>query len=133
VAAFVPWQAAVGAAHEQQSSRPEDGDQHCTRGEAPRDQCGRQLGGHHHNHQQRHHQSALQHEGQGGRQESQGLTGPHACGIQGHQYDGLNRDAAENVSDSDIKLVGECGAGCDRDLRQVRGDGEHDDPTQRRP
>ncbi len=53
--------------------------------------------------------------------------------VQDDDDDGLQGDAAEDVADRDLDLTARCSGDRDRDLGQVGGDGEHDQPAESVP
>jgi hypothetical protein len=76
---------------------------------------------------------AFEHELQRCRAVGQRPAAAQPKGVERDEHDGLDGDAAEDIADRDAEVVVERGAGGDRDLRQVRRDGEHDEPAQRLP
>ena len=92
-----------------------------------------QLGAHHHRYEDGDDEGALDHQRQARRLVGQRAAGTHAERVQGDQDDGLDGDAAKNVADGDVEVVGRGCADGDRDLGQVGRDREQDQPAERRP
>jgi hypothetical protein len=128
----VPGQPLPGALHEQQADDPERGDQHDVGRQAQQHEAVGQLAAGDDDRQHGDHDDRLEHEGERRRPvgERRHPLPPPAEDVEDDEHHGLDRDAAEDVADRDRHVARQGRADRDRDLGQVRRDGEHDQPAE---
>jgi len=115
---------------QQQATPPDEGDEDDVRAESGEDEVARQLGAHHHHDEDREDDGTFDDQGEARRLVGQWSAFADPERVQGHQDDGLDGDASEDVADRDVKLAAGCGAVGDRDLRQVRRHSQQDQATE---
>ena len=127
-----PGKSLAGPLGEQQADDPDEGDADDVGAEPEGDRILGQLRAHHDGHQHGDHDRALQDEGQARGLVGQGAPDPDAEGVQRDEHDRLDGDTTQDVADGDIHLAVQRGGDGDRDFGKVGGDGEQDEPAQRR-
>jgi hypothetical protein len=135
VPVFVPGQVFICTLYEQQADQPQCRNEHHVGSETSYFEAGGQLAARDHDSENCHHGHALEEQGQrrGSKGERLHAHAALAKDVENDEDHGLQRDSAEDITDSNIQIAGDRSRDGDRHLRKVRRHGQHDQPAKRAP
>jgi hypothetical protein len=131
IAAALPGEVAARFADEIKPDNPRAEDDNTIRSEAVPDERIRQLMSDDDKRQHHNYEDRFEHQVEPGGVANKRCLFLNGEGIENDQHDGLDGDAAENISRGNVELVSHRSTRCDRDLREIRHDSEQDRAAER--